>query len=263
MTGKVFSTNQLVTGGVPYLIHRGRTGCLLIHGFSSMPEELDPLAGFLADQGFTVYNARMAGHGSKPADLARTRWTDWLISVEEGLSVLSPLTERVFILGLSMGGVIALLSAARYPVAGVISFSAPYGPARWKERFFNAILPVIRPYILKRKGLDQGPYGDRREPEYPAYAVFPSRIMREFTALQDAMRAELPNIKAPALIIQSRDDHGIGDHSCTAILNALGSSDKQAFWLEDAGHAIPRSPKGRPALVAAAEFIHRISTETE
>ena len=59
---------------------------------------------------------------ARPTSPARV-WTDWLLSVEEGLALLRGVTDQVFLIGQSMGGMIALVAATRYPVDGVIALS--------------------------------------------------------------------------------------------------------------------------------------------
>ena len=66
----------------------GKTGFLLLHGFTSMPEEVRPLAEHLAGRGHTVLAQRLAGHGSHPDDLKWVSWSDWLLDVEDVYRVL-------------------------------------------------------------------------------------------------------------------------------------------------------------------------------
>ncbi|MGC9333124.1 MAG: alpha/beta hydrolase, partial [Anaerolineae bacterium] len=91
----------------PFFYPRGTTGCLLLHGFTSTPEEMRWLGQDLAGRGYTVLGARLAGHGTEPRDLARTRFRDWRISVEEGLALLRGAAERIVVAGQSMGGLLA------------------------------------------------------------------------------------------------------------------------------------------------------------
>ena len=91
----------------PYLLQAGPVGVLLIHGFTASPTELRPVGTHLHEQGFTVSGARLAGHGTDLGDLRATRWGDWIESAQSALEQLTTLCERVYVVGLSMGGVIA------------------------------------------------------------------------------------------------------------------------------------------------------------
>ncbi len=79
----------LMPGGESFYLPGGETGCLLLHGFTSMPEEMLPLGEYLAGKGFTVMGVRFTGHGTHPDDLLLTHWADWLVDVEDGLGMLA------------------------------------------------------------------------------------------------------------------------------------------------------------------------------
>src|SRR5512140_2984466 len=108
-------------GAEPFLLPGGETGCLLIHGYTGTPFEMRMLGDFLAQAGYTVLAPRLSGHATQPEDMLRGRWQDWQASVEDGLNLLKGCTERQVVMGLSLGGVLALLTAARFPVSGVVS----------------------------------------------------------------------------------------------------------------------------------------------
>ena len=84
------------------------------------------LGQYLAAEGRTVLGVRLPGHGTSPEDMVNTRWGDWLAAVEDGWNLLQGQTERIILVGLSMGGVLSLLSASRLPVNGVVAMSTPY-----------------------------------------------------------------------------------------------------------------------------------------
>ena len=90
-----------------------RIGCLVTHGFTGAPKEMRWLGEYLHRQGYTVCGVRLAGHATRPADMVRSRWQDWLLSLEDGYALLRSCTEQVCLLGLSMGGVLSLAAAAR------------------------------------------------------------------------------------------------------------------------------------------------------
>ena len=82
---------------------------------------------YLHKQGYTCLGVRLAGHATQPEDMIRSRWTDWTASVEDGYNILCGLSEDIFLVGLSMGGVLSLLMSTRLAprVKGVIAMSTP------------------------------------------------------------------------------------------------------------------------------------------
>jgi carboxylesterase len=51
-------------------------------------------------------------------------------------------------------------------------------------------------------------------------------------------RKSLPQVVAPTLIIQSREDPRVAQDVAESALDALGATDKKLVWVEGAGHII-------------------------
>jgi carboxylesterase len=252
-------TPAIVPGSEPFFLPGGPIGCLLLHGFTSTPEEMCWLGQDLADRGYTVLGARLAGHGTDPRDLARTRFRDWLVSVEEGLALLRDVADRVFVAGQSMGGLLALLAAANYPLDGAVIMAAPFSPAAERSSLLPRLVGWLRP-MVRKEGVEFDPeLGSRREKGYPAYAVYPSRIYAEIVALRQEVVAAVPRIQVPVLLLQSRDDGMIPPDSMERIYEALGTADKEKVWLEGLGHGIVRHPQRQVVFDAVAGFLARVA----
>ncbi|HNB52083.1 MAG TPA: alpha/beta fold hydrolase, partial [Anaerolineales bacterium] len=233
----------LVPHSEPFLLPGGKTGCILIHGFTAMPEEMRDLGDYLHRQGYTVLGLRLAGHATDPRDLARTAWTDWLISVEEGLALLKHLTDRVFLIGQSMGGMVSLTAAGRYPVAGVIALATPFleftdEQIAWSEEHARKRKPM-----LKQDARPHAELGIRREAGYPAYAAAPPSIQKELYHLQKAMASALPVISCPVFVIQSHHDEAIPPNSLEQITTRLTTPRVQTLWLDHFSHSAVWDPK--------------------
>ena len=118
---------MIIPSAEPFYFPGNKTGCLLVHGFTGAPKEMRWMGEYLAEEGFSVLGVRLAGHATKPEDMIRTRYTDWMHSVEDGYHLLKGTVDRVFLIGLSMGGALSLLMASKLDVSGVFVMSAPYG----------------------------------------------------------------------------------------------------------------------------------------
>jgi carboxylesterase len=239
----------------PFLFPGNRYGCLLVHGFTGAPKEMRWMGEYLRDQGYTVLGVRLAGHATKIEDMMRMQWQDWLASVEDGYQLLKGCTDNIFVVGLSMGGILSLLFSSLYPVSGVITISVPY------ELPDDPRLPFAKVLSLVINKVEKGP-PDWHNPEaakdHVEYPHFPIKGVIQLRDLLAEMRAALPKVKAPALVIQSRQDEGVLPINAEKILAALGSTDKQIFWVENSGHVIPREPDRFLAFDKTNEFIKRV-----
>ena len=217
------------------------------------------LGEYLNGQGYTVCGIRLNGHATKPEDMIRSRWQDWLLSVEDGYNLLRSCTDQVFLLGLSMGGILSLTTAAQLDVRGVVAMSTPYAlPDDWRLKFIG-LLSKIKPYMPKNnEGPGSGWFGDAWK-QHVSYPQNPLRSIGELSRLLGEMRASLPQITVPVLLIHSRDDDYVIRDSMQKIYAALGTPDKQMMWVEGSGHVITEEPQREKVFAAAANFIQRVS----
>ncbi len=198
---------------------------------------------------------RLAGHATRLDDMVRQSWQDWLASVEGGYSYLKSIVDDIFIIGLSMGGVLSLLFASQFPVSGVVTMSTPYALPH------DPRLPFLRVISLFISRVNKGA-ADWRNPEaaldHVEYPYHPTRGILQLRDLLQTMRTSLPGITSPALIIHSKNDLGVAPQNAELIYNALGARDKQILWVENSGHVIPREPDRWIAFQATEAFIQRV-----
>jgi len=237
----------------PFFFPGGKTGCLLVHGFTGTPKEMRWLGEYLAAQGHTVFGVRLAGHATRPKDMVRTRWPDWLASVEDGLHVLRSVCDHVFILGLSMGGALSLLAAARYPIIqGVVALSTPlYVSNDWRVKYLRWFQ-----YIMPEVGKGAPDWHDAKAAQaHLSYPTYPTRSLAELNDLLAEMRASLAAIHAPVLLMQSHADSTIPPESMDTLYTQIGSATKEKLWLENSGHVITREPERDTVFHQASRFI--------
>jgi carboxylesterase len=254
--------SQIIPTTEPFFFPGNETGCLLVHGFTGTPKEMHWMGEYLNKQGFTVLGVRLAGHATHPEDMIRTNYCDWLASVEDGFQLLSGLAKRIYIMGLSMGGTLSLATAAYLPVKGIVAMSTPYKIPDDPRLKYTEIISKLVPYMPKSKTAPGvGWFDPQAWREHIFYPRNPTRSVGQLNKLLAEMRAALPQVKAPALLIHSRDDHDVWSESMPAIYRDLGSTDKQMLWIENSGHVITRDAQRETVFKAAADFVRRLENE--
>ena len=244
-----------IPGAEPFFIPAGRIGCLLIHRFTGTPNEIRMLGDSLSADKYTVLAPRLTGHATSLQDMQGSTWRDWLASVEDGLNLLKGCTERQVVMGLSMGGVLALMAAARYEVAGVVTFSAPCGLPPDPRAIFLPVLAPFMPFVAKGKPDWRNLDAIKDHIDYPAY---PTRSILQLQKLISVMLEDLPRVKVPALMVQSRGDHGIPPQSIDTLFAAISSADKTRLWVENSGHVVIREPEREKIFLEVKHFLKRI-----
>jgi carboxylesterase len=219
----------------PFFFPGGEPGVLLIHGFLTAPGEMRPLGEHLAAAGMTVSGIRLRGHGTKPEDLARASWQEWLADVEAGLAELQRHCTRICVAGLSLGGALALHAAAHNPVKRVVTFSAPDSKLAHHPLLELAKAGARIARFVPKIG------SDVRDPEarrgHFTYTKIPLRSVRQIMALMETIDAQLPHITAPTLLVQARHDLVVPQQTPQRIAARLGGPSR-IFWVERGGHTV-------------------------
>jgi len=183
------------------------------------------------------------------------KWQDWLESVEDGYCLLKGMADKIFVMGLSMGGILSLLFAAHQPVAGIVVMSVPYDLPNDPRLRFLHLLSGIVPNVGKGPADWHNLEAAKDHVEYP---YLPTKGIIQLHDLLKEMRAALPKVTAPVLLIHSRMDESVAPQNADLIFARLGSQDKHILWVENSGHVIPREPDRHLAFKAADEFVQRV-----
>ena len=71
-----------------------------------------------------------------------------------------------------------------------------------------------------------------------AYRVSTPRLVVELEKVVMLARKQLPNVRQPVLVVQSREDNRIPAASAAAAFGMLGSTDKTLHWTTGNGHVV-------------------------
>jgi carboxylesterase len=252
---------QTIATAEPFLLlgEPSKPACLLIHGFTGTPKEMRWMGESLNDKGYPCLGIRLAGHATRPKDMIRSRWTDWTASVEDGYNLLRGVTDRIFLVGLSMGGVLSLLMSTRLNVRGVVAMSTPYELPVNVPTWEMKIASFFKSYVHKSGDEPAGGWFDKEAfAGHVSYPLNPIRSAAELQVMEDRMRSVLHKVNVPVLLIHSRDDGYVPADSMPRIHEKLGTTDKEMVWVSGSGHVITRDAAREQVFKAAADFLQRV-----
>jgi carboxylesterase len=241
-----------------YSFEGGKTGVLVLHGFTGCNQSMRPLGEGLAAAGFTVMGPRLPGHGTSIQDMMTRTWQEWTGEAEKSLEELSGKCDSVFVTGLSMGGTITLYLAEHHQdkIAGAITINAPVAK-------LNPLLPVslMNQYVLKRMTIP-GVGSDIKDPDAKemAYEKVPARAAAQLYKLMKLTRSGLQSIQMPVLIFESREDHVVPTSNGPYILDHIASTDKELVWLEESYHVATLDHDKGEILDRSVRFIKRLTS---
>lgn len=245
----------VLPGAEPYRHEGGDVGVLLCHGFTGSPQSLRPWAEYLAARDLTVSLPLLPGHGTRWEDMQITGWQDWYAEVDRALREITERCERVFVLGLSMGGTLALRLAAKHghAVTGV----AVVNPANKVHGLSAYALPVARHLVRTTKGLRSDiALAGSEEVGYDRVPLHSAHSLRNFFRLVDG---ELPQVTQPLLLMRSPRDHVVPPADSARILGRVSSTDIREVILEQSYHVATLDHDAERIFEESHAFIGRLA----
>ena len=218
----------------PFLLKGdNEVGILLLHGWTSPPDEFLPLAKYLNSFGYTVSAPLLRGHGTRPEDLDCVRWKDWLEDARRAFRELEKKSSKIFIGGISMGGDLAMHLSEEKAVAGIISLGSAI---KYKLHPLVKIALFFMGLTKKYRKKYYPPWVRKKMGNRKVYMYYPIESAKEVVRLADATRAILPQITKPILIMQSTSDHMVSKKSPQMIAGGVNSKIKEIYWVKDGYH---------------------------
>jgi carboxylesterase len=233
---------------------RGRAAALCLHGLSGTPYEVRPLAEAISAAGIRAVGPALPGHNETPERLAATPHTFWLEAARAEFQRLRENCDSVFIVGMSMGGLVALALAAEEPVDALAVIGTPLAlpqPCAW----LIPLVKYLRPMARKTRGSDiRDPAARARHPSYP---VMPMNSVHELQRLQRRVRPLLARVTAPILVAHGAHDRTASPRDAVEIRDSVSSEVREYLLFEASGHIVPVDFDGPALARAVAEFLAR------
>jgi len=233
---------------------RGRAAALCLHGLTGTPYEVRPLAEALSAAGIRAVGPALPGHNQTPARLAATAYTDWLDAARTEYHRLRADHGSVFVVGMSMGGLLALALAEEEPVDALAAIGTPlalHQPFAW-------LIPLVK-YLLPMSPKLEG--SDIRDPvaraRHAGYRVMPLSSVHELQRLQRWVRPRLARITAPILVAHGLHDRTANPRDAIEIRDSVSSETRDYRLFAASGHIVPVDFDGPALARAVAEFLVR------
>ena len=238
-----------------------KTGVLLVHGLNGCLADMQELADFLASHDLMTENLLLPGHGTHVRDMLPIGWAEWAQAVRQGVHALKERCDEVFLVGHSLGGALCLHIAASEQIAGIVTMCAPaymhpltrHGVHLIKR--FIPMLPTLREDV--RDPVARRSYG---RDVYRWTPIVPVASMLQYLPL---LRAELPSVTAPILIMTALHDHVVPVSDGRAIYHLVGSQDKHLHAFRRSYHVIMKDYDRVEVFDRTLTFIERLRRDSE
>jgi carboxylesterase len=232
-----------------------RIGVLLCHGFTGSPQSLRPWAQHLLEAGFRVAVPLLPGHGTHWKHLQLTTWEDWYGEVDAALRRLLAECDDVYVMGLSMGGGLALRLAEQHGSA--IRGLVVVNPSVQRNRSAEALIPMLSRVLPSFPGVAS----DIKRPDVRevAYDRVPLKAALSLTRFWTVVAADLSKVTIPVLLVHSTVDHVVHPSNSALVLERISSQDVQEIVLADSYHVATLDNDAQTIYDGSVAFIRRLS----
>lgn len=242
----------------PFYYKKGNRGIFFVHGFTDSLCRVNDFAKYLASHGISAKGVLLPGHGGSWKDLAKSTPEDWYREVEEGILSMANEVDDLYVVGISLGGNLALRCAAEHPdkIKGIVTIEAPMqiknqyitrvaipfaqlaGFRYWNKQYLKRVRHPEKEVVFDQGVLDKMPLNN---------------IAQVIDFLENR-QGFLKKVKCDVLIIQSEKSSLLTSNSAQRIYDAIKSPRKEIFKMENVYHAFLSEPAKRTIFREATNF---------
>lgn len=207
-------------------------GCLIIHGYTGSPYEVEPLATYLKEHtDWDIKVPTLPGHGEE-LDLEDVAYEKWLNKAEEALEQLKESHDTIYLIGFSMGGMIASYLAATYEIDKLVLLATAGKYISLKQLRTNlgeVISDSFKGALSSNSLVEQ--YKSKK-------GEIPFKANLEFLKLVRHTRKHLKDIDTPVLIVHGRQDQVVPPETIDYLNKEIPSEEKELVLFERSDHLI-------------------------
>ena len=227
---------------------------VFVHGFMGTPDQFADMMESVYESGISAVSILLPGHGKTGYEFAKCSVEDWEMHLRSEL-VCYQNYERIYLVGHSIGGLLALNASTEFNIKGVVALSTPL-----KIHLLNpvACLKKAKLLFLKKNHEIKASYRNAMGIGKPFYRTVPlwSSVMFQPYRLMRKSAQMLSRVTVPTLTIHSKNDETTAFKSAEMFEGLLVNSKHEAIVLENAWHAYYSKNEKKIIVDAIVKFIH-------
>lgn len=214
---------------------------LFIHGFPTTPSMYSYPAKVFSERGYDVYAPLIPTFGADYKEFEETSFSQWFSFIDDYYIELKNKYERVYVIGVSMGGAMTLKIAEKYsssPLApekiAVLSAPVAYN-SLIRDHFVTSWSFYIGRFLalfikeIGAKCIECKPESEDGNENWTGYGgTFPRQGLSLIYNLK-IIRKDLAKVSAPIISIHDKGDKTVPFGNQKIILSSISSSDIEAY----------------------------------
>jgi carboxylesterase len=196
----------------------------------------------------------LRGHCTRYQDLNGVRARDWYVDAERALIKLWNDVDRIVVVGLSMGGLVALELAMRHPemLAGVVTVAASLKFADPLAKLTGLLAPFVKYWPTPNAFNDPSLKVNSRN-----YTKFPTKTFGRLYLYSQKIALRLREVHVPIRILQSKKDQIVAPESANIIYEQVSSPVREIVWYQRSGHEMMQDLEAEKVFADIMEFVRR------
>lgn len=231
-----------------------KIGVLLLHGFTSSVRTVDGMVPHLKSAGIPYRIPVLRGHGTHFTALEGVTAQDWYDDAEAALLDLCSEVDRVVVVGLSMGGLLALNLGIRQPdkLAGLVTWAAAL---RFRDPL-SGLTPLLAKFVKSWPSPEAF-----NDPSLKCNAAnYPRFMTSSFASLLNyAQETELRlnQLHVPISVLMSKRDQVIDPIAANVIYRDVSSTHREIHWFTRSGHEMGQDLEAEAVFETTMDFVNR------
>lgn len=209
---------------------------LLLHGFTGNTSDVRQLGRFLQKKAITSYAFNYEGHAEPPENILKSSPHRWYRQTIEAYDFLkSEGYDKIFVAGVSIGGVLGLLLSQDRDVTGAATICSPMFIKSHKE-LLGSYTAYAENFKRRFENKNQAAIDD----EINASLDDAHDMLDDINAVIGRAANALEDIFDPVFTAQGALDEVIDPESANVIYNSIASepSEKRLKFYENSGHVL-------------------------
>ena len=206
-----------------------RKAILIIHGFAGGTYDQEKLANFLEKNSkFDVYTFTLPGH--EKWSFKTVKYQEWVDESEKQIKQLINYGyKEIYLIGHSMGGVIATHLATKYSQVSKIVLVAPS---------FKYLVSDELSTVDKIKNSIEALKNHEADEVLTRFLKLPLTSLNEFVKLVEEYKDEYLKLNISTMIVHGRKDTIVPIEGSEGLYNLIPAVDKKILYLDNATHDV-------------------------
>ena len=221
-----------------FLEHSEKTNIVIfIHGYMGSPRQFDRLAEVAYGEGCSVLSLLLPGHGSTTKEFSKATMAKWQEHVNNEVERFSEDYKRIYLVGHSMGCLLAINAAVRYGehVCGLFLIACPFKVSSLNKAVIKVRLKQL--FYPKTHPMKVAYHKGRSVPLMPSLLWRNIRPAAQLMKLISTTKGTLKNIKVPITAVYSLSDEIVSIKSLEILKSEATQTSVKSIILRDSLHA--------------------------